>query len=135
VIAMTAFEHFRAPEGMAPGNGYSHAVSAIGGRIVAIAGQVAMDPAGELVGRGDANAQAERAFENIGLALAAAGATFADVVKFSIFVTDISTLPVIRAVRDRFIDTERPPASTAVEVTALFQPGYLLEVEALAVID
>ena len=132
---MGTFEHHRAPEGMAPGNGYSHAVSAKGGRIVAVAGQVAMDAGGELVGRDDPTAQAERAFENIGLALAAAGAGFADVVKFSIFVTDISILPAIRAVRDRFIDTERPPASTAVEVAALFQPGYLLEVEALAVTD
>jgi enamine deaminase RidA (YjgF/YER057c/UK114 family) len=132
---MSRFEHHRAPEGMAPGNGYSHAVSATTGRIVAIAGQVAMDAGGELVGRDDPTAQAERAFENLGFALAAAGAGFADVVKFSIFVTDISILPAIRAVRDRFIDTERPPASTAVQVAALFQPGYMLEIEALAVID
>jgi enamine deaminase RidA (YjgF/YER057c/UK114 family) len=132
---MGTFEHHRAPEGMAPANGYSHAVSATGARIVAVAGQVAMDSGGELVGRDDPTAQAERAFENLGLALAAADASFADVVKFSIFVTDISILPAIRAVRDRFIDTERPPASTAVEVAALFQPGYQLEIEALAVTD
>jgi enamine deaminase RidA (YjgF/YER057c/UK114 family) len=132
---MSTIEHHTAPQGMAPGNGYSHAVAATGGRVVAIAGQVAMDAGGELVGRDDPSAQAERAFENVGLALAAAGATFADVVKFSIFVTDISILPAIRAVRDRHIDAERPPASTAVEVAALFQPGYLIEVEALAVVD
>jgi enamine deaminase RidA (YjgF/YER057c/UK114 family) len=132
---MATIEHYRAPDGMTPGNGYSHAVSARGLRVVAVAGQVAMDADGRLVGPGDPGAQAERAFENIGRALAAAGATFADVVKFSIFVTDISILPVIRHVRDRHIDTEHPPASTAVQVGALFQPGYLLEIEALAVTD
>jgi enamine deaminase RidA (YjgF/YER057c/UK114 family) len=132
---MATIETHRAPDGMAPGNGYSHAVSARGGRVVAIAGQVAMDANGRLVGPDDPRAQAERAFENVGHALAAAGATFADVVKFSIFVTDIAILPVIREIRDRHIDTEHPPASTAVQVGALFQPGYLVEIEALAVAD
>jgi enamine deaminase RidA (YjgF/YER057c/UK114 family) len=132
---MTEIEHHGAPQGMAAGNGYSHAVAASGSRVVAIAGQVAMDADGQLVGPDDPSAQAERAFANLGLALAAAGATFSDVVKFSIFVTDISHLPAIRAVRDRHIDTERPPASTAVQVGALFQPGYRLEIEALAVTD
>jgi enamine deaminase RidA (YjgF/YER057c/UK114 family) len=117
---------------MAPGNGYSHAVAA-SGRLVAVAGQVAMDEHGELVGEGDAAAQAERVFENLRLALDAAGATFADVVMFGIFVTDISILPAIREVRDRYVDLDRPPASTAVQVAALFRPGYLLEIEALAV--
>jgi enamine deaminase RidA (YjgF/YER057c/UK114 family) len=130
---MARIEHYQAPEGMAPGNGYSHAVVA-SGRVVAIAGQVAMDEYGELVGEGDPRAQAERVFENLGRALTAAGATFADVIKFSVFVTDISILPTVREVRDRFVDTDRPPASTAVQVAALFRPGYVLEIEALAVI-
>jgi enamine deaminase RidA (YjgF/YER057c/UK114 family) len=120
---------------MAPGTGYSHAVVASGGRFVAIAGQVAMDEQGELVGEGDPRAQAERVFENVRLALAAAGATFADVVKFGVFTTDISILPVVREVRDRYVDTSNPPASTAVQVGALFRPGYLLEIEAFAVLD
>jgi enamine deaminase RidA (YjgF/YER057c/UK114 family) len=77
---------------MSPGNGYSHAVSGRG-RLVAIAGQVAMDEHGELVGTGDPVAQTERVFENLRLALAAAGATFADIVKFGVFVTDMSILP------------------------------------------
>ena len=119
---------------MAPGNGYSHAVIAQGGRVVAIAGQVAMDEQGELVGPDDPSAQAERVYQNLSLALAAVGATFADVIKLSAFVTDIAILPALREVRDRYIDVERPPASTAVEVRALFQPGYLIEVDALAVL-
>ena len=128
-------EHHGQPPGMPPANGYSHAVVARGGRVIAIAGQVAMDERGELVGRDDPLAQAERVFENLRLALAAAGATFADVIKFGVFVTDISILPVIRQTRDKHIDVEHPPASTAVQVGALFQPGYLLEVEALAVAE
>jgi enamine deaminase RidA (YjgF/YER057c/UK114 family)/diacylglycerol kinase family enzyme len=126
-------QHHLEPAGMAPGNGYSHAVVAAG-RVVAIAGQVAMDDRGELVGADDPRAQAERVFENLRLALAAAGATFADVVKFGVFTTDISILPVVREVRDRYVATDRPPASTAVQVAALFRPGYVLEVEALAVV-
>ncbi len=126
--------HHVSPDGMAPGNGYSHAVVAEGGRLVVIAGQVAMDESGELVGENDPAVQAERVYENLGSALAAAGATFADVIKLGNFVTDISILPALRAVRDRYVDVERPPASTAVEVRALFKPGYLIEVEALAVL-
>jgi enamine deaminase RidA (YjgF/YER057c/UK114 family) len=118
---------------MAPGFGYSHAVEATG-RLVATAGQVAIDADGHLVGEGDPRAQAEQVFENLRLALAAAGATFADVVKLGYFVTDVSFLPQIREVRDRFIDTARPPASTAVQVSALVRPGVLLEIDALAVV-
>jgi enamine deaminase RidA (YjgF/YER057c/UK114 family) len=102
---------------------------------VAIAGQVAMDEHGELVGPGDPVAQTERVFENLGLALAAAGATFADIVKFGVFVTDISILPVVREIRDRHIDRAQPPASTAVQIAALFRPGYIVEIEALAVVQ
>jgi enamine deaminase RidA (YjgF/YER057c/UK114 family) len=130
---MARINHYQAPEGMAPGNGYSHAVVA-SGKVVAIAGQVAMDEHGDLVGEGDPEAQAEQVFANLGRALTAAGATFADVIKFGVFVTDISILPTVREVRDRFVDTDRPPASTAVQVAALFRPGYVLEIEALAVI-
>ena len=129
----TTMQHHLAPTGMAPGSGYSHAVAATG-RLVVVAGQVAMDERGELVGAGDPRAQAERVFENLRLALAAAGATFLDVIKLGVFVTDISILPVVREIRDRHVDTQRPPASTAVQVSASFRPGYLVEVEALAVV-
>jgi enamine deaminase RidA (YjgF/YER057c/UK114 family) len=132
---MATFVHHRAPQGMAPGNGYSHAVAGRGSRVVAIAGQVAMDEHGELVGRDDPRAQAEQVYRNLGAALAAAGVTFGDVVKLTAYVTDIAVLPVIREVRDRHVDTQRPPASTAVQVSALFQPGYLIEVDALAIAD
>ena len=131
---MTHIKHYPRPGGSPPAVGYSHAVAGTG-RFVAIAGQVAMDVNGELAGPGDPTAQAERVFENLALALAAAGATFRDVIKFGVFVTDISILPAVREVRNRYLDTARPPASTAVQVSALFRPGYMLEVEALAVVS
>lgn len=126
-------EHHRAPEGMTEGTGYSHVVAATG-RLVAVAGQVAIDADGNVVGAGDAAAQAEQVFENLRLALAAAGATFADVVKLGFFVLDVGVLPAVREVRDRYVDPDRPPASTAVQVTALVRPEFLLEVEAWAVV-
>lgn len=131
---MTQIEHFNAVVGVRPGIGYSQGVAATG-RVVAIAGQVAMDEDGELVGESDPKAQAERVFENLQRVLAAAGAAFADVIKFGVYLTDISILPVVREVRDRYVDTAHPPASTAVQVGALFRPGYVVEIDALAVIN
>jgi enamine deaminase RidA (YjgF/YER057c/UK114 family) len=114
--------------------GYSHVAEVTHGRIVYIAGQVAMDPAGTAVGVGDATAQADQVFRNLRSALDSVGATFADVVKFTYYLTDIRQLPEVRAVRDRYIDTSRPPPSTAVEVGRLFRPEFLLEVDAVAVV-
>jgi enamine deaminase RidA (YjgF/YER057c/UK114 family) len=119
---------------MAPGTGYSHVVAA-SGRVVAVAGQVALDAAGNVVGENDPEAQARQVFQNLGAALAAIGASFDDVIKLTLFLTDVSILPVVRRVRDEHVDTERPPASTAVQVAALVRPEFLLEVEALAVVS
>ncbi len=74
-------------------------------------------------------------FENLGRCLAAAGAGFGDVVKFGFYVLDVADLPAVRVARDAVIDTARPPASTAVQVAGLFAPGYLIEVEAWALVD
>jgi enamine deaminase RidA (YjgF/YER057c/UK114 family) len=104
------------------------------GRWVAISGQVAFDAEGKLVGEGDAGAQAQQVFANLERCLVAAGATFADVVKLNFFVTDVAYLPAIRVARDAHIDTANPPASTAVQVVALFRPDVLIEVEAYAVV-
>jgi enamine deaminase RidA (YjgF/YER057c/UK114 family) len=131
---VSALQHFRAPEGLAPGPGFSHAVTGRG-RWVAIAGQVALDDADQLVGAGDLEAQARQVFANLSRALAAAGASFADVVKLNYYVTDISQLPVARAVRDEYVDTSRPPASTAVQVSALAMPELMIEIEAWAICD
>ena len=129
---MSALQHFRAPDGLAPGPGYSHAVTGRG-RWVATAGQVALDEAGKLVGAGDLEAQARQVFANLDRALAAAGASFADVIKLNYYLTDITQLPAVRAVRDEYVDTARPPASTAVQVPALAMPSLMIEIEAWAI--
>ncbi|MFD7163878.1 RidA family protein [Streptomyces violascens] len=129
---MTSPTRISAPEGVAPGTGYSHVVWGTG-RFVAISGQCALDETGNVVGEGDARAQADQVFENLRRCLAAAGATFDDVVKLTYFVTDISHLPAIRAARDAVIGPDQLPASSAVQVSALFRPELLVEIEAFAV--
>jgi enamine deaminase RidA (YjgF/YER057c/UK114 family) len=131
---MTALQHFRAPEGLAPGPGYSHAVTGRG-RWIATAGQVALDDAGQLVGPDDPQAQTRQVFANLSRALNAAGAGFPDVIKLNYYVTDITMLPAVRAIRDEYVDTARPPASTAVQVAALAMPGLMIEIEAWAICD
>jgi enamine deaminase RidA (YjgF/YER057c/UK114 family) len=122
------------PAGMAAARGYSHVVTGRG-QLVVVSGQVAQDEHGQLVGPGDAHAQARQVFENLRRCLAEAGSGFGDVVKLGIYVLDIADLPAVRAARDAVIDTARPPASIAVQVAALFAPGYLIEVEAWALVD
>jgi enamine deaminase RidA (YjgF/YER057c/UK114 family) len=131
---MSALQHFRAPDGLAPGPGYSHAVTGRG-RWVATAGQVALDDAGQLVWPDDPQAQARQVFANLSRALAAAGASFADVIKLNYYVTDITMLPAVRTIRDEYVDIARPPASTAIQVAALAMPGLMIEIEAWAICD
>ena len=131
---MTALRHVAAPEGAPAGRGYSQVVTGRG-RLVVVSGQVAQNAKGELVGPGDPAAQARQVFENIGRCLAEVGAGFGDVVKLTLFVLDVADLPAVREARDAVIDTARPPASSAVQVSALFAPGYLVEVEAWALVD
>jgi enamine deaminase RidA (YjgF/YER057c/UK114 family) len=130
---MVVLQHVVAPDGVAAGRGYSQVVTGRG-RLVVVSGQVAQNERGELVGPGDPAAQARQVFENLRRCLAQAGADFGDVVKLAFFVLDVADLPAVRAARDAVIDTARPPASTAVQVAALFAPGYLVEVEAWALV-
>jgi enamine deaminase RidA (YjgF/YER057c/UK114 family) len=115
---------------------YTHVVVSERRRTVYVSGQVASDSEGNTVGEGDYTAQAERVYENLRVALAAAGATFTDVTKMTVYVVGLS--PEVRAevgaVRARFLPTV-PPASTLVGVSALAVPGWLIEVEAIAALD
>jgi reactive intermediate/imine deaminase len=111
--------------------GFSHAVRA--GGLIFVSGQVPLDETGAVVGAGDVGAQTRQVFRNLGAVLEAAGATFADVVKLTFFVRDIGAIGAIRAIRDEFVDTADPPASSLVEVSRLFMPELLIEVEAVAV--
>jgi enamine deaminase RidA (YjgF/YER057c/UK114 family) len=104
--------------------------------MVFISGQVAMDSQGHLVGKDDLKAQAKQVFENLKTALAAAGGSFDDVVKITWYVKgyDPQNLSTLREVRDSYVNKDKPPASTLVGVSSLFQPEYLLEVDAVAVV-
>ncbi len=119
-------------EALPPSPGYSQAAEARPGRMIYVAGQVSMDRSGKLVGEGDMRAQAQQTFENLKAALEASGAKFENVVKLNYYVLDVSQLPAVREVRDKFVNTANPPASTAVEVKRLFREGFLIEVEAVA---
>jgi enamine deaminase RidA (YjgF/YER057c/UK114 family) len=129
-----ASANFINPETLHPPFGYSHVVEVTAGRPVYIAGQVALDPTGALVGAGDIRAQARQVFENLRAALEAVGAGFEQVVKLNLYLVDATQLPVIREVRDQYVNTLQPPASTAVEVRRLFRDDALIEVEAVAMI-
>jgi len=111
----------------------SQAVVSTGRALVHLSGQVAWDAEGNLVGAGDPAAQAAKVADNIGTALKAAGATWDDVVKETIYVVDYrpELVPAIfQALRRGAV-----PASTLVPVPALFRPGYLIEVEVIAAIE
>lgn len=121
-------------ENLPPSPGYSQAVEIRRGRIIYVAGQVALDRSGKVVGEGDMRAQAQQTFENLKAALEASGAKFENVVKLNYYLSDITQLAAVREVRDKFINTANPPASTAVEVKRLFREPFLIEVEAVAVV-
>lgn len=122
------------PDTIARPTGYTHVVETRGSRTVYISGQVAFDLEGNIVGLNDMGAQAEQIFKNLQAALASVHATFEDVAKFTYFVTDISQMQAVREVRNRYINIAQPPASSAVEVSKLFRPECLLEIEAIAVL-
>jgi enamine deaminase RidA (YjgF/YER057c/UK114 family) len=126
--------NFINPETVHAPFGYSHVVEVTAGRPVYIAGQVALDPSGALVGAGDVRAQTRQVFDNLRAALQAVGAGFDQVVKLNLYLVDATHLPMIREVRDQYVNTGQPPASTAVEVRRLFHEDALIEVEAVAVV-
>jgi enamine deaminase RidA (YjgF/YER057c/UK114 family) len=109
--------------------GYSHVAEVRGGRTLYISGQ------GNLVGRGDFRAQTVQVFENLTARLKEGGATFKDVVKLNYYLTDASDLQTLRDTRNRYLNTDNPPASTLVVVKQLFREEFLIEVEAVAVAD
>lgn len=121
------------PDTMPKSVGYSQLATATGGTIVFISGQVALDKSGNVVGKGDFRAQVQ-VFENIKAAVEAAGGTFDDVIKLNTYVLDVAHVPEFRQVRDKYVNVKNPPASTAFQVSRLFRPEFLVEVEAVAVV-
>ena len=132
---MANLRHIR-PDGLANNPAYSHVVAATGDQTIYISGQVSLDAEGKVVGVGDLAAQTDQVMRNLGTALAAAGATFADVVKITTFVVGYTPeqRAIIAGVRGRYLPADNPPASTLVGVAALAGPEWLIEIEAVAVI-
>jgi enamine deaminase RidA (YjgF/YER057c/UK114 family) len=128
-------KEFLSPKTLIPPAGYSHIAKVNRGTIVYLAGQVSSDASGKLVGEGNFEAQAEQVFRNLKIAVEAAGGTMADIVKLNIYLVaqvDQAEVPKLRAIRNRYVNVEQPPASTLVVVSRLAQPGWLIEIEAVA---
>jgi enamine deaminase RidA (YjgF/YER057c/UK114 family) len=115
--------------------GYSQVVDVSANRIIFIAGQTALDRDGNLVGKNDFAAQAEQVFRNLAVALKASGCSAANLVKLTVFLTDMGNLGRYRDVRNRFFASVTPPAApavTLVEVSKLYGPDFMIEIEAIA---
>jgi enamine deaminase RidA (YjgF/YER057c/UK114 family) len=115
--------------------GYSQIVDVSANRIIFIAGQTALDRDGNLVGTSDFAAQAEQVFSNVAVALQASGCTAANLVKLTVFLTDMDNLGRYREARNRFFASVTPPAApavTLVEVSKLYGPDFMIEIEAIA---
>jgi enamine deaminase RidA (YjgF/YER057c/UK114 family) len=115
--------------------GYSQIVEVRPARLFFISGQAAVDRDGAVVGKGDFAAQADRAFQNLHIALQAVGCTASNLVKLTVFLRDMGNLAAYRQARNRFFATVSPPAApaiTLVEVSKLYGPEFLIEIEAIA---
>jgi enamine deaminase RidA (YjgF/YER057c/UK114 family) len=130
-----AEKQFLNPPGLKPLGMYSNAACGKG-TMVFIAGQVAVDADGKVVGAGDYEAQAVQVFENIKLALSAAGATFEDVIKLTIYIRNLTqaSRKAVMGVRGRYISHTNPPAATMIGIDRLVEDELLVEVEAVAVV-
>jgi enamine deaminase RidA (YjgF/YER057c/UK114 family) len=120
-----------------PTVGYSQVAEVNDGKIVYIAGQVALDKAGNLVGKDDFRAQVDQVFQNLKAAVEAAGGNFNNVIKLNYYwaaSVDPSQVPVAREIRDKYVNTANPPTSTFIFVPRLVRPEWLIEVDAVAVV-
>ena len=131
-------KEFLSPATLPPPVGYSHIAKVNKGTLIYLAGQVSSDASGKLVGEGNFEAQAEQVFKNLKIAVEAAGGAMTDIVKLNVYlVAEVGQdeVPKLRAIRDRYVNKEKPPASTLVVVTRLARPGWLVEIEAVAALD
>jgi len=130
--------HIFNPDTLAkPTAGYSHVAEVTGGKIVYIAGQVAIDRSGNLVGKDDFRAQVQQVFENLKSAVEASGGDFHNVIKLNYYCAegvDPAQVPIVREIRDKYVNTANPPTSTFVVVKRLVRPEWLIEVDAVAVV-
>ncbi|MDP4262821.1 MAG: RidA family protein [Bacteroidota bacterium] len=124
------------PASIARPKGYSATVQIDLGncRMILISGQVPLDKQGDLVGKDNFAQQAQQTFSNIKSIVEDAGGTMGNIVKINYYITDMSKLQVLRDTRDKFINTQNPPASTLVQVSKLFRDDVMLEIEATAIL-
>jgi len=115
-------------------NGYSHAIVK-SGTPVFISGQVALNAAGEVVGKGDIEAQVDQVFNNLKGVVIAAGGSMDDIVKTTVYVTDLAYRPAVATARKKHFRAGRYPASTFLVVSSLATPDFLVEIEAVAMIE
>jgi enamine deaminase RidA (YjgF/YER057c/UK114 family) len=122
------------PPSLTKPTGYTHVVIAPDGRTVYIAGQVAVDSTGQVVGGSDFAAQADRAYANLRRALASVGGTLSDLVKTTTFITDAKNIVPLREIRSRYLDPAHPPANTLITISSLARPELLIEIEGVAIL-
>jgi enamine deaminase RidA (YjgF/YER057c/UK114 family) len=133
VVRMSDHLRFQSPPTMPPTRGYTHVVDTTAPyRAVYTSGQLGFTPEGQLAS--DFRGQATQCFVNLKAALAATGADFSHVVKITNFFVNMDDLQTFFEVRDRYVNTEAPPASTAIQVSRLAVPGALYEIEAVALV-
>ncbi len=120
------------PENVHRARGYSHAIKC--GNTIYVAGQVSFDEEGKLVGKGDVVSQTDRAYENLKRVLEAAGASISDIVVLHIYTMDLEGFSKTAEIRRKYFD-KHFPTTTVLVVQGLDEPGTLIEVEAIAVVD
>ena len=124
---------FNAPGLVKPFGIFSSAAWQPEGKVLHISGQVSQDVGGNTVGVGDITAQTRQVLDNITKVIEGVGGRMSDIVKVTVFVTDMSMLDEIHRVRSEYF-TPPYPASTLVQINSLVRPEYLIEIEAIAVI-
>jgi enamine deaminase RidA (YjgF/YER057c/UK114 family) len=132
----TSLVKFLNPASVSAPKGYSHTAQIDLGtcKMLIISGQVGLDSKGSLAGKDDFSKQTEQAFQNIKSIVESAGGKMDNVVKLSYYVLDVGQIQTLRVIRDKFINTKNPPASTLVQVSKLFRDDILVEIEATAII-
>jgi enamine deaminase RidA (YjgF/YER057c/UK114 family) len=133
-LAAQGGSRFINPPSLTKATGYTHVVVAPDGRTVYIAGQVAFDSTGQLVGGSDFKAQADQVYQNLRKALASVGGSLEDITKTTTYITDVKNVPLLRDVRMKYLP-KRPPANTLLVVASLARAELLIEIEAIAVLS
>lgn len=125
------------PPGLVEPVQYTHVVAAPIRDLVFISGQVAYDANGAVVGKGNFDTQAQKAFENLNIALAAVDTTFANIVKMTTYIVDYKPehRTILRRIRSEYLQGFEPPAVTLIGVQALANPDLLIEVDAIAMLN